>query len=83
MREKLFRVFVRLARVLLFRFEGSPPSIKHSHIPNSLDRLVSVHFSKHSGPTHVNRVGLTFALRQLGGRPALIVETGCSAWGTN
>lgn len=83
MRKKIFRVLVRLARLLLFGFEGPPPSISHAYIPESLDSLVSSHFLEHSHPTHVNRVGLTFALRQLGGRPALIVETGSSAWGTN
>lgn len=84
MREQLFRIFVRLARILLFGFEGSrkvlsPPP----HIANSLDSLISAHFARHSSPTHVNRVGLTLALRQLERRPALILETGSSAWGTN
>ena len=80
---KICRVFVRLARILLFGHEASPKSVSSPYIANSLDNLVSAHFSEHASPGHVNRVGLTFALRQLGSRPALIVETGSSAWGTN
>lgn len=81
MRERLFRTLVRIIRILFYGFEKAPDL--HSFIPNSLDRLVEVHFLRHSSPTHVNRVGLTLALRQLESRAALIVETGSSAWGTN
>lgn len=83
MREKVFKLCVRLARVLLFPFEKPRAHIPHSYIPKSLDNLVANHFVEHSDPTHVNRVGLTLALRHLESRPALIVETGSSAWGTN
>lgn len=48
-----------------------------------IDDLCEYHFRVWSDPQHINRVGLTFSLRQLGGRPALIVETGTSAWGTD
>lgn len=84
MREKAFRVFMRFAKALLRRqSEKSRALVRHSYIPGNLDSLVSRHFLMYSDPNHVNRAGLALALRQCGGRPALIVETGSSAWGTN
>jgi hypothetical protein len=83
MREKIFNVLVRLVRAILFPFENSRSRTVYPYEPKSLDRLVYDHFLKHSELTHVNRVGLTLALRHLGQLPALIVETGSSAWGTN
>ncbi len=50
---------------------------------SDIDGLVDWHFTKWADPGHVNRVGMTIALRHLGERPALIVETGTSAWGTD
>ena len=49
----------------------------------SIDDLIDAHFSAFSDQDHINRAGLTLALRQLGQRPALIVETGSSAWGVD
>lgn len=49
----------------------------------SIDALIDSHFNVYSEPDHINRTGLTVALRQLGQKPALIVETGTSAWGTD
>lgn len=47
---------------------------------NSSD-LCDYHFNVWSEPKHINRTGLTHALRKLQNLPALIVETGTSAWG--
>lgn len=49
----------------------------------SLEPLIDDHFSKHSESNHPCRGTLTTALETLGQRPAIIVETGSSAWGTN
>jgi hypothetical protein len=48
---------------------------------NNSDELCDLHFRAWSNPGHINRVGLTLAIRQRGNAPALIVETGTSAWG--
>lgn len=59
---------------------------KHGPGPDkfdSLDALIEHHFKFYSQPSHINRTGLTVALRQLNEKPALIVETGTSAWGTD
>lgn len=48
-----------------------------------LDKLLDHHFARYSQVDHVNRVGLTVALRQMRNEPALILETGSSAWGTD
>lgn len=52
-------------------------------IPETPDDLVSMHFRTWSVPAHINEWGLRLAIRELGGRPAFIVETGTSAWGTD
>jgi hypothetical protein len=52
-------------------------------VGGSLQEIVDDHFVRHSSPDHVNRKSLTDTLTLLGGRPAHILETGSSAWGTN
>jgi hypothetical protein len=47
----------------------------------SLDALVFWHFLSRSSLGHPNRNGLEIALGELRNNPALIVETGTSAWG--
>lgn len=64
------------------KFAAPPANLSPSLIPDRLDRLVDLHFSTHSDPKHINRTGLTAALRQCDNRAALIVETGSAAWGT-
>lgn len=49
----------------------------------NIDDLVAHHFLRLGAVNHVNRAGLTLALRCLNEKPALIVETGTSAWGTD
>src|SRR5690242_15729928 len=49
----------------------------------TLDDLIDDHFAKCSTPDHPNRGSLARALGLLAGRPANILETGSSAWGTN
>ena len=51
--------------------------------PRSLTELVDAHFLRHSAPDHICRPTLTKALNLLQCRPAVILETGSSAWGTN
>lgn len=48
-----------------------------------IDELIDHHFTKYSPPDHVCRPTMQAALRLLGERPACILETGSSAWGTN
>lgn len=48
-----------------------------------VDNLIAHHFSGLGAKEHINRAGLTLALRRLNEKPALIVETGSSAWGTD
>lgn len=49
----------------------------------TLDDLVDDHFTRHSQPDHVCRPTLAAALAMLSEKPAYIVETGSSAWGSN
>lgn len=49
----------------------------------SLGELIDDHFKRYSDSNHPCRGTLTTALEKLGNRPAVIVETGSSAWGTN
>lgn len=49
----------------------------------SAKTLANWHFYVFSRPRHVNRKGLTQALILLENKPALILETGTSAWGTD
>jgi hypothetical protein len=71
----------------LLRFRDGRRKIKaQKEMPEhfaSIDELCRWHFLAYSDPSHINRVGLTFALRQLDQNPALIIETGTSAWGTD
>lgn len=56
----------------------------YSLIPvRSTAKLVDTHFRLWSHPNHPNRSAFKAALQQLDGRPAVIVETGTSAWGTD
>jgi|694.fasta_scaffold10592_12 hypothetical protein len=45
--------------------------------------ILEWHFNLWSDINHVNYSGFMTALEKLGGQPALIVETGTSAWGTD
>lgn len=75
---KLFKTLVSV----LGEVANRPALEVESDADPNLDSLVWNHFVKHSHPNHVNRVGLTVALRKCPPN-ALIVETGSSAWGTN
>jgi len=48
-----------------------------------VDSLIEDHFSRYSQSWHPCRVTLSRTLNMLRGNPALIFETGSSAWGTN
>jgi hypothetical protein len=48
----------------------------------TLAALLDAHFEKHSEPNHICRTTLSQALEMLSGKPARIIETGSSAWGT-
>ena len=54
--------------------------IKHF---KTVEDLVDGHFDRWSQPDHQNRQGLFLALNSLSGKPAVIVETGTSAYGTD
>lgn len=78
-RRRVLLVFIFIAKSLgLIRSER----LRH-YEPKNLDALVWNHFVQYSDTNHVNRAGMTLALRHLDGQAALIVETGSSAWGTN
>lgn len=49
----------------------------------SVQELAEHHFSHWSSRDHINRRSLTDALIRLEEKPAVILETGSSAWGTN
>ena len=49
----------------------------------TIDALIEHHFHDHSEADHPCRETLSIALGMLAQRPASIVETGSSAWGTN
>lgn len=49
----------------------------------SLGQLIDDHFHRYSDSNHPCRGTLTTALEKLGNKPAVIIETGPSAWGTN
>lgn len=49
----------------------------------TIKSLTFFHFFLWSELNHVNRIGLTTALHLLDKKPAVIVETGTSAWGTD
>lgn len=49
----------------------------------SLEELVARHFKYWSEPAHINRYGLTVALRNVNLENPVLVETGTSAYGTD
>ena len=51
--------------------------------PKSVAMLADRHFRVWSDREHINRSGIEAALECLGERPAVIIETGTSAWGTD
>ncbi len=54
-----------------------------AHTYPNLKSLIDEHFIRFSTPDHPCKATLTQALELLHGQPALIAETGSSAWGTN
>lgn len=71
--------------VLRWRHALGQRRLMHAN-PNtikSIDDLTRQHFATYSRLDHINRVGLTVALREMNHSPALIIETGTSAWGTD
>ncbi|MFY9138680.1 class I SAM-dependent methyltransferase [Zwartia sp.] len=56
--------------------------LKADTYPN-INALIDEHFTKYSTPDHPCKATLTLALELLNEQPALIAETGSSAWGTN
>lgn len=52
-------------------------------VKTSLSDLVEAHFAQFSSPRHPCKRSLQIALDLLAKRPAVIYETGSSAWGTN
>lgn len=65
-----------------FRISGKK-NVKSSKEILSLAELVDFHFRNHSSGDHINRATMEKALSLLHNRPAVILETGSSAWGTN
>lgn len=73
----LGRVWRRLKPLRWGKTTQLPPAF------SCLDDLVDYHFTTFSEPLHINRTGMTVALRRLQQRPSLLLETGTSAWGTD
>ncbi|MGQ0708560.1 MAG: hypothetical protein ACT4NV_02305 [Rhodoferax sp.] len=66
------------------RYPGQPvlgKNAREKHL--DIETLIDQHFSSYSSPDHVCRQSLAMALNLLKQRPAVILETGSSAWGTN
>lgn len=72
--------YVRLTQSRILRIVFGPII---SRCGSSARQLVLLHFVKYSDVFHINRRGLTLAVAALEGRPAAILETGTSAWGTD
>jgi hypothetical protein len=51
--------------------------------PQETSDLIKNHFEYWSEPMHINKLIFTKTLEALQGKPAVIVETGTSAWGTD
>jgi hypothetical protein len=68
-----------LAKSMLSKFAGFMEPQKFA----TADQLVDWHFKYRSDAEHINREGLQLAIRLLRQSPALILETGTSAWGTD
>jgi len=56
---------------------------KFREVLSDTESFVDFHFQSFSTPEHPCRETLSLALRMLERKPAIIVETGSSAWGTN
>jgi hypothetical protein len=70
------RFFYRVLKVLKYKL--------HLRIvKKDIYSILDLHFNLWSDPKHVNFTGFMKALENLHGEPALIVETGTSAWGTD
>ena len=74
--------------VLFFSTSGYTSFVGKSKVDSeyvsSLDpvSVVDRHFKTNSTLDHINRGTMTSAIKLLGGKPAFIIETGSSAWGT-
>ena len=69
-------IIKHLNRIIKYRLELAIPT-------NSVEKLVERHFKSWSDMNHVNFQLFNLLGRELGGKPAFIVETGTSAWGTD
>jgi len=67
-------------RIVVLIFKYRIYLYKSSKTPMS---LVRNHFEEWSDISHINLAGFEKAVNYLGGKQALIVETGTSAWGTD
>lgn len=67
----------------IVRGKLSASGLKNREKETNLQTLLDRHFLAISQPHHPCRETLSTALSLLGERPALIIETGSSAWGTN
>jgi len=67
--------FVKLSRPVIGK--------GHRQQFRTTDELCRNHFSTYSELNHICQSTMTRALSLLGQRPAVIIETGSSAWGTN
>jgi len=55
----------------------------HRKKNSNLDSMIESHFAMHSEKNHPCRSTISLALNMLNDEPAIILETGSSAWGTN
>lgn len=77
-----FRRYIKGQRQRRFR-DGILRGTLNNPTFTKLDDLIRFHFEHWSDPDHINKAGMTIGLRRLHEQPALILETGSSAWGTN
>lgn len=73
---QLLSILNHASRVIKYRYELAQKN-------QSPEVLVKKHFKSWSDPKHVNYKLFEILAQELSGKPAFIVETGTSAWGTD
>ena len=69
---------------LNFRAKEYFKAVKYKHAKvNSPESLINLHFRTWSDPQHINKIAFLKIINTLNGKPARIIETGTSAWGTD
>jgi len=69
---------------LIFLTKEFYKSIKYKYATiDSPESLINLHFETWASPQHINKEAFLETIKELNGKPAKILETGTSAWGTD